>query len=73
MPTDIEIAQSCTPRPIAEIAREAGIPEDALSPYGRIVAKVDPLKLSGEELPEGEFYKENRLWIDNPDARKFSN
>ena len=49
MPTDIEIAQSCTPRPIAEIAREAGIPEDALSPYGRIVAKVDPLKLSGEE------------------------
>ena len=34
---------------------------------------LEILKLSGEELPEGEFYKENRLWIDNPDARKFSN
>ena len=45
MPTDIEIAQSCTPRPIAEIARKAGIPEEALSPYGRIVAKVDPQAL----------------------------
>ncbi len=42
MPTDIEIAQSCTPRPIAVIAEKAGIPEEALSPYGRIVAKVDP-------------------------------
>ena len=34
---------------------------------------LEILKLSGEELPEGEFYKENRLWIDNPEARKFSN
>ena len=34
---------------------------------------LEILKLSGEELPEGEFYKENRLWIDNTDARKFSN
>ena len=42
MPTDIEIAQSCTPKPIAQIAAKAGIPEEALSPYGRIVAKVDP-------------------------------
>ena len=31
MPTDIEIAQSVTPRYILDIAREAGIPEDAAS------------------------------------------
>ena len=48
MPTDIEIAQSCTPRPIAEIAAKAGIPEEALSPYGRVIAKVDPLQIPGE-------------------------
>ena len=33
MPTDIEIAQSCTPKPIAQIAAKAGIPEEAISPY----------------------------------------
>ena len=48
MPTDIEIAQSCTPLPYAEIAARAGIPDRALSPYGRIVAKVDPLAVEGD-------------------------
>ena len=35
MPTDIEIAQAAHPRRIEEIAKAAGIPEDALSPSGR--------------------------------------
>ncbi len=49
MPTDIQIAQAATPRRIDDIARVAGIPEDALFPYGRYVAKVDPLKIQGEK------------------------
>ena len=40
--TDIEIAQSCQMRTIQEIARTAGIPEEALEPYGRYKAKIDP-------------------------------
>ncbi len=49
MPTDIQIAQAATPRRIDEIAANAGIPEEALFPYGRYVAKVDPLKIKGEQ------------------------
>ncbi|MDD6050019.1 MAG: formate--tetrahydrofolate ligase [Clostridiales bacterium] len=49
MPTDIQIAQAATPRRIEEIARVAGISEDALCPYGRYVAKVDPLQVKGEQ------------------------
>ncbi|MDD6980206.1 MAG: formate--tetrahydrofolate ligase [Clostridia bacterium] len=39
--TDIEIAQSCTMRPITEIAAKAGIGEEYLEPYGKYKAKVD--------------------------------
>ncbi len=49
MPTDIQIAQAATPRRIDDIAASAGIPEEALFPYGRYVAKVDPLKIKGEQ------------------------
>ena len=49
MPTDIQIAQAANPRRIEEIARAAGISEDALCPYGRYVAKVDPLQIKGEQ------------------------
>ncbi len=49
MPTDIQIAQAATPRRIDDIAAAAGIPEEALFPYGRYVAKVDPLKIQGEK------------------------
>ncbi len=48
MPTDIEIAQAAKIRPIGDIARAAGIPEEALSPYGRYIAKVDPALLPKE-------------------------
>ena len=40
MPTDIEIAQAATLRPISEIAEVLGIPEEVLEPYGRTKAKV---------------------------------
>ena len=49
MPTDIQIAQAATAQRIDDIARAAGIPEEALYPYGRYVAKVDPLKVKGEK------------------------
>jgi formate--tetrahydrofolate ligase len=38
--SDIEIAQAATMRPIGQIADKLGIPDDALSPYGRYKAKV---------------------------------
>ena len=41
MLTDIEIARSKTPEPIAAIAERIGIPDDALLPYGKIIAKID--------------------------------
>ena len=47
--TDLEIAQAAQPKPIQEIARQAGIPEDALVPYGRLVAKVDTRQISAPE------------------------
>ncbi|MBQ8092819.1 MAG: formate--tetrahydrofolate ligase [Clostridia bacterium] len=40
MLTDIEIAQACTPKPIETIAKAAGIPMDAVEPYGRTKAKI---------------------------------
>ena len=41
MATDLEIAHQVTLQPIAKIAASAGIPEDALEPYGRTKAKID--------------------------------
>ncbi len=48
MPTDIEIAQSVTPKRIEEIARAAGIPDEAMTPYGRYIAKVDPAVVASQ-------------------------
>ena len=41
MLTDIEIAQSVTPRNILDIAKEAGIDEKYIEQYGRVKAKLD--------------------------------
>jgi formate--tetrahydrofolate ligase len=41
MTTDLEIARATTLQPIAAIAERAGIPADALHPYGRYIAKID--------------------------------
>jgi formate--tetrahydrofolate ligase len=40
MASDLEIARAATLAPIAEIARRAGIPDEALEPYGRYKAKI---------------------------------
>ncbi|WP_087117925.1 formate--tetrahydrofolate ligase [Corynebacterium urinipleomorphum] len=46
--TDVEIAQAHTLEPIADIAAKADVPDDALIPYGRSMAKVDVTALEGE-------------------------
>ncbi len=48
--SDIEIAQACAMKPIQEIAKTAGVPEEDLELYGRWKAKVDPALL--KKLPE---------------------
>ncbi|MCA3418485.1 MAG: formate--tetrahydrofolate ligase [Roseomonas sp.] len=40
MATDLDIARAATLKPIAEIAQRAGIPADALEPYGKYKAKI---------------------------------
>lgn len=39
-PTDLEIARSVRPRPIADVARDLGLHEDEIEPYGTTKAKV---------------------------------
>jgi len=45
VPSDIEIAQEAELYPITEVARNAGILDEELIPYGRYMAKVDYAKL----------------------------
>ena len=40
VPSDIEIANSVTPRPIAEVARELGLSPDDIESYGKYKAKL---------------------------------
>jgi formate--tetrahydrofolate ligase len=40
MATDLDIARAATLKPIAKIAQRAGIPADALEPYGKYKAKI---------------------------------
>jgi formate--tetrahydrofolate ligase len=55
MKTDIQIAQECTLKPIAEIAATAGIDERYLEPYGRTKAKVDLALLNESKQPDGKL------------------
>ncbi|MDI9314297.1 MAG: formate--tetrahydrofolate ligase [Hydrotalea sp.] len=41
VPSDIEIARAATMKPISTIAKNLGIPDEALNPYGRTKAKID--------------------------------
>ncbi len=43
--TDLSIASKATMKSIYEIAERAGIPEDAVEPYGKFKAKIDVSKL----------------------------
>ena len=53
--SDIEIAQRCPMRPIFDIAKTAGIPEDCLEQYGRYKAKVDFRFLTESKKPDGKL------------------
>ncbi|WP_043337626.1 formate--tetrahydrofolate ligase [Belnapia moabensis] len=56
MATDLEIARAATLRPIGEIAARAGIPDEALIPYGKHKAKVDlPFLRSQAAKPAGRL------------------
>ena len=56
MLTDIEIAQSVTPRHVFEIAKEAGVDEKYIELYGKSKAKID-LSLLGDskDKPDGKL------------------
>ena len=47
--SDLEIARAAVLRPITEIAARAGIPADALEPYGKFKAKVALDFIAGQE------------------------
>ena len=57
MRPDIEIARAAKLKPIAEIAATIGLPEDALYPYGRWIAKIEPafLRSAAEGRPDGKL------------------
>ena len=56
MSTDLAIARAATLLPITEIAARAGIPEDALEPYGRHIAKLSqPFVESLRGRPAGKL------------------
>jgi formate--tetrahydrofolate ligase len=57
MRSDIEIARAAKLKPIAEIAAAIGVPEEALHPYGRWIAKIEPdfLRKTAEERQDGKL------------------
>ena len=46
--SDLEIANKVVMQPITTIAKEAGIPEDALELYGKYKAKIDVTQLKNQ-------------------------
>ena len=56
MMTDIEIAQSATPKHILEIAKDAGVDEKYIELYGRYKAKLDlSLITDAKDKPDGKL------------------
>ena len=56
MKSDIEIARAAKLTAIAEVGARLGIPSDAVVPYGRGMAKVDPDFLAGlADRPDGRL------------------
>jgi formate--tetrahydrofolate ligase len=51
---DADIAAAATFLPITEVARRSAIPEEALIPYGRHMAKIDPVRLSSSQRAPGQ-------------------
>jgi formate--tetrahydrofolate ligase len=56
MKSDIEIAREAKLRPITAVADSIGVPEEALHPYGRHIAKIDPGFIDGlDGRPDGKL------------------
>src|SRR5258706_12847197 len=56
VPSDIEIAQQATMKPIAEVAKKLGIPEEAMEAFGRYKAKISlPYIDSLKGKPDGKL------------------
>ena len=54
--SDIEIARAATAQPIGEIAKKVDIPDDALMPYGKTKAKIDPEYIASlADRPNGKL------------------
>ncbi len=54
--SDIEIARAATAQPIGEIAKKVGIPDEALMPYGKTKAKIDPDYIASlQGKPDGKL------------------
>jgi formate--tetrahydrofolate ligase len=56
-PSDLEIARSVTPRPIAEVAHDLGLRDEEIEPYGRTKAKVTlaGIRRLEAERPRGKY------------------
>ncbi len=55
VPSDIEIAQAATLRPIADVAAELGLGPDDILPYGRYKAKISPEAIAAHKKPRGRL------------------
>ena len=56
-PSDLEIARSVTPRPIVDVARDLGLRDEEIEPYGRTKAKVtlSAIQRLEAERPRGKY------------------
>ncbi len=54
VPSDIDIAQAATLRPIADVAAELGLTADEILPYGRHKAKITPTAIA-KRTPRGRL------------------
>jgi formate--tetrahydrofolate ligase len=56
-PSDLEIARSVTPRPIADVAADLGLRDDEIELYGRSKAKVtlEAIRRVEAERPRGKY------------------
>ena len=56
IPSDIEIARAATLQPITAVAERLGVPDSALVPYGRHIAKLDLGWIDGlKDRPDGRL------------------
>ena len=55
--TDLEIARSVKPRPIVDVARELGLRDDEIEPYGSVKAKITlaGIERLEQERPRGKY------------------